>query len=63
VLLDDFVCEVFFHPPYSLDLAASDFHLFAHLKQFLGDTRMGSNEEVKNMAKNWFSGLAADLYN
>jgi hypothetical protein len=34
----------FFHPPYSPDLAPSDFHLFTHLKQFLGGTRMGSDE-------------------
>jgi histone-lysine N-methyltransferase SETMAR len=53
----------FSHPPYSPDLAPSDFHLFTHLKQFLGGTRMGSNEEVKKTVKDWFNGLAADFYN
>jgi hypothetical protein len=48
----------FFHPPYSLDLAPSDFHLCTHLKQFLGSTH---NEEVKKMVKDWFNGLAADF--
>jgi hypothetical protein len=33
------------------------------LKQFLDGTRMGSNEEMKKMVKDWFSGLAADFYN
>jgi hypothetical protein len=30
------------------------------LKQFLGGTRMSSDEEVKTV-KDWFSGLAADF--
>ena len=34
-LLQEFNWEVFNHPPYSLDLAPSDFHLFLHLKNFL----------------------------
>jgi hypothetical protein len=39
----------FFSPPssYSSDMGASDFHLFTHLKQFLGSTHMGTDEEVK----------------
>jgi hypothetical protein len=32
------------------------------LKQFLGGTRMGSDEDVKKTVKDWFSGLAADFY-
>jgi hypothetical protein len=36
--------DIFVHPPYSLDLAQSEFHLFTHLKQFLGRTRMSTNE-------------------
>jgi hypothetical protein len=49
---------IFFHPPYRLDMDPSDFHLFTHLKQFLGSTHMGSDEEVKRTVKDWFSGLA-----
>jgi hypothetical protein len=30
--------------------------LFIHLKQFLASTRMGSDEEVKKMVKDWFTG-------
>jgi hypothetical protein len=52
----------FSHPSYSADLAPSDFHLVTHLKQFLGGTRMRSDEAVKKTVKHWFSGLAADFY-
>ncbi|KAJ4436705.1 hypothetical protein ANN_16837 [Periplaneta americana] len=46
-LLDQFGWEIFDHPPYSLDLAPSDFHLFTKLKDFLGGTRFGKDEELK----------------
>jgi hypothetical protein len=61
-LNSDFAGNVFFfHPSYVPDLAASDFHLFAHLKQFLDGIHMVSNEEVKKTVKDWFGGLAADF--
>jgi hypothetical protein len=34
-LITTFGLEQFDHPPYSPDLAPSDFHLFLHLKSFL----------------------------
>jgi hypothetical protein len=52
----------FLHPPNGPDLAPSDFHLFTHLKQFLGGTCMGNDEEVKKTVKDWFNGLAVDFY-
>jgi hypothetical protein len=48
------------HPPYGPDLAPSDFRLFTHLKQILGDTHLGSNE-VKKAVKDWFNGLMAEI--
>jgi hypothetical protein len=36
------------------------FHLFTYLKQFLGSTHVGCDEEVKKTVK--FSGLEADFY-
>jgi hypothetical protein len=51
--LADFACDFFFHPPYSLDLVPSDFHLFTHFKQFLGGMCMGSDEEVKKIVEDW----------
>jgi hypothetical protein len=53
---------VFSHPPYSLDLAVSDFHSFTHWKQFLGSMYMGSNEEVEKTVKDWVSGLVAGFH-
>lgn len=42
------------HPPYSPDLAPSDFHLFPHLKKYLRGNRYGSDNALKNAVKNWF---------
>jgi hypothetical protein len=35
------------HPPYSPDLAPSNFHVFLHLITFLGGQRFHSDTEVK----------------
>jgi hypothetical protein len=35
-LIATFGWEPFDHPPHGLDLAPSDFHVFLHLKTFLG---------------------------
>jgi hypothetical protein len=37
------------------------FHFFIHLKQFLGGTSVGNDEDMKKAVK--FSGLEADFYN
>ncbi|GBN19409.1 hypothetical protein AVEN_205798-1, partial [Araneus ventricosus] len=50
---------LFDHPPYSLDLAPSDFHLFLKLKEFLGGKRFGSDEELENAVPTWLNELAA----
>jgi histone-lysine N-methyltransferase SETMAR len=50
------------HPPYSPDLAPSDFHLFPKRKEFLGGRRIATDEEVKETVTDWLNGLAADLY-
>jgi hypothetical protein len=60
-LLADFAWDVFLCSPYSPDQAPSDFNLFIHLKPFLGDTHLGSNEEVKKTVKDWSNGLATDF--
>ena len=39
--------EVLPHPPYSPDLAPSDFHLVGPLKEFLGGQHFGTDDEVK----------------
>ena len=39
--------ELLPHPPYSLDLAPSDFHLFGPLKEFTRGTKFEKDDEVK----------------
>jgi histone-lysine N-methyltransferase SETMAR len=39
--------EQFDHPPYSPDLAPSDFHVFMHLKTYLGSRQFHDDNEVK----------------
>jgi transposase len=38
--------DVLPHPPYSPDLAPSDYHLFGSMKSILGDKRFRNNDEV-----------------
>ena len=38
--------KILSHPPYSLDMAHSDFYLFRKLKSHLRGTQYGSNEGV-----------------
>lgn len=54
--------DVLDHPPYSPDLASSDFHLFHNLIEHLGGKRFGSDEEVKTVVNTWFSELVAELF-
>lgn len=42
------------HPPYSPDLAPSDFFLFRHLKKALRGRRFLDDEEVHTAAEQWF---------
>ena len=62
-LIKKFGWEQMDHPPYSPDLAASDFHLFRYLKEFLGGKRFDTDDEVKEAVKDWLSSQAADFYN
>ena len=43
--LRDLHYELLEHPPYSPDLAPSDFYLFPKLKLFLAGQRFSSNQE------------------
>lgn len=55
--LRDLRYELLAHPPYSPDLAPSDFYLFPHLKKFLRGTRFSSNDEVIGTVNEYFEGL------
>ena len=45
-LIKLFNWEIFDHPPYSLDLAPSDYHLFTKMKVWLATQRFHTNEEL-----------------
>jgi histone-lysine N-methyltransferase SETMAR len=60
-LIATFGWEQFHHPPYSPDLAPSDFHVFLHLKTFLGGWQFHDDSEVKD-AVNMFASQAS-FYN
>ncbi|GFX02249.1 mariner Mos1 transposase [Trichonephila clavipes] len=60
-LIRSFGWEQIDHPPYSPDLAPSDFHLFRYLKEFLGGKRFDTADEVKEV-QDWLSSQAADVY-
>lgn len=42
------------HPPYSPDLAPSDFHLFSHLQRHLDGQDFKTRDDVKKALKNFF---------
>lgn len=49
--------ELMLHPPYSPDLAPSDYYLFPNLKKWLGGKRFKSNEEVIEAVNEYFEEL------
>jgi transposase len=61
-LLEHFNWELFDRPPYSLDLAASDNHLFTYLKNWLRSQRFNNNEEFKEGGEASLSSQAADFF-
>ena len=54
--------EILEHPPYSPDLAPSDFHLFRNLKKALRGRRYEDNEEVKTATEQWFTDQPVEFY-
>jgi hypothetical protein len=57
-----FTWEIFDHPPYSPDLAPSDYHLFTKMKAWLATQRFHSNEELTGGANIWLHNLAAPSF-
>jgi histone-lysine N-methyltransferase SETMAR len=53
---------MFDHPPYSPDLALSDYHLFTYLKNCLGPQRFNNNDELMEGVETWPSSMAADFF-
>ena len=60
--LRKFHWEFLKHPPYSPDLAPSDFHLFSPLKKFLAGQRFTCDDKVEAAVRQWFRSQTADFY-
>lgn len=54
--------ELVDHPPYSPDLAPSDYYLFPNLKRMLQGTRFYSNSEVETQTTAYFEELPKSYY-
>ena len=50
------------HPPYSLDLALSDYHLFPGLKKQLKVRHFSSDAEVIAAAETWLDGQHSEFF-
>ena len=50
------------HPPYTPDLAPSDYYLFRNLKSHLRGTRLQDDDEVKAATEAWFEDQIDDFY-
>ena len=60
--LRDLHYELLEHPPYSSDLAPSDFYLFPELKLFLAGQRFSSNQEAIAAVEGYFADLTNNHY-
>jgi transposase len=54
--------EILSPPPYSLDLATSDFHFFPHLKRDLKRTHFTSDDEVKQAVTTWIKQRTPEFF-
>jgi len=50
------------HPPYSPDLAPSDYHLFPGLKKHLKVPNFSSDAEVIAAAETWLDGQTSEFF-
>jgi len=50
------------HPPYSPDLASSDYHMFPGLKKQLKSRHFSSDTEVIAAAETWMDGQTSEFF-
>jgi histone-lysine N-methyltransferase SETMAR len=60
--LAELAFQILPHPPYSPNLAPSDYHLFKNLKQHLRGTHFKDNESVQIAVTQWLEDQNADFY-
>ena len=54
--------EVLQHPPYSPDLATSDFHLFGPMKKFLAGHHFETDTQMRQAVRRWLYSNRTDFY-
>ena len=54
--------EVLPHPPYSPDLAPSDYHLFRSMQHSLKEKKFKNNDEVKIWVSNYFESQPREFF-
>jgi len=62
LLHDAFRWDTFDHPPYSPDLAPSDFYLFSKMKEHLAGKRFTDDEGLQHAVMDWLNSQAAVWY-
>ena len=60
--LFDLRYEILPHPPYSPDLAPSDYFLFPNMKSCFGGKRFSSNEEIIAATNKYFDGFDKNYF-
>ena len=60
--LRDLGWEVLLHPPYSPDLAPSDYHLFLFMANKLGSRKLATRESCENWLAEFFDNTEASFY-
>ena len=50
------------HPPYSPDLAPSDYHLFGPMKKMLGGQKFASDTDVQSVVRQWLGQQPASFF-
>jgi len=61
-LFADFSWKQFNHPPYSPDLSLSNFHLFLHMKSFMGAQNFNEDDEVNKAISAWLQLQGSSFY-
>ncbi|UYV77283.1 hypothetical protein LAZ67_15000335 [Cordylochernes scorpioides] len=61
-LIEEFEWELVSHPPYSPDVAPTDFHFFPDLKKNLVGTQFQDDDELKEAVLGFLRGQAAEFF-
>jgi transposase len=61
-LEEEFGWEILEHPPYSPDLAPSDYHLFRSMEHWLRGKKFGTDIELHNSVIHFFNSKGSEFY-